>query len=45
MHSFAVVSLLATVAAAKNAVPALWDGSCYYPKSDIGFDLDSYLGR
>lgn len=29
----------------KNAVPALWDGSCYYPKSDIAFDVKSYVGR
>ncbi|GAB1315419.1 hypothetical protein MFIFM68171_05629 [Madurella fahalii] len=45
MHLSAFVSLLAGIAAAKNAVPALWDGSCYYPKPDIGFELSSYLGR
>lgn len=45
MRSFALVSLLAGIAAAKNAVPSLWDGSCYYPRPDIGFELDSYLGR
>lgn len=41
----AAPSLLAASAAAKNAVPAFYDGSCYYPKPDIGFDLNSYLGR
>jgi len=45
MRTPAVLSLLAASAAAKNAVPALYDGSCYYPKPDIGFDLNSYLGR
>jgi len=45
MRSFAVLSLLAATAAAKNAVPTLWDGSCYYPQPDIGFNLTSYLGR
>ncbi|KXX76072.1 Apolipoprotein D [Madurella mycetomatis] len=45
MHSFALMSLLAGIAVAKNAVPSLWDGSCYYPRPDIGFELDSYLGR
>ncbi|KAK3368538.1 Calycin-like protein [Podospora didyma] len=45
MRSFAIVSFLAATAAAKNALPSLWDGSCYYPKSDIGFELSSYLGR
>lgn len=28
-----------------NAVPSSWDGSCYYPKADIGFQLESYLGK
>ncbi|KAM0689757.1 hypothetical protein Q7P36_010628 [Cladosporium allicinum] len=28
-----------------NAVPSSWDGSCYYPKPDIGFQLESYLGK
>lgn len=45
MRSFTAISLLVALAAAKNAVPALWDGSCYYPRPDIGFELDSYLGR
>ena len=45
MRSFAVLSLLAATAAAKNAVPTFWDGSCYYPQPDIGFNLTSYLGR
>lgn len=30
---------------AGNAVPASWDGACYYPKPDIGFDLNTYVGR
>ncbi|KAK0649059.1 Calycin-like protein, partial [Cercophora newfieldiana] len=29
----------------QNPVPALFDGSCYYPQPDPGFTLDSYLGR
>lgn len=28
-----------------NVVPSNWDGDCFYPKSDIGFELDTYLGR
>ena len=28
-----------------NAVPSSWDGHCYYPKADIGFELESYLGK
>jgi apolipoprotein D and lipocalin family protein len=28
-----------------NAVPSSWDGHCYYPKPDIGFQLESYLGK
>ncbi|KAK3988904.1 Calycin-like protein [Cladorrhinum sp. PSN332] len=45
MRSSAIFSLLAATAAAKNAVPSLWDGSCYYPQSDIAFNVSSYLGR
>ena len=45
MRSFAAVFLLAAAVAAKNAVPSLWDGRCFYPTGDIGFELDSYLGR
>jgi apolipoprotein D and lipocalin family protein len=26
-------------------VPATWDGTCYYPRPDPYFDLDTYLGR
>jgi apolipoprotein D and lipocalin family protein len=43
MVSFTILAL--ATAAAANAVPAVWDGSCYYPKPDIGFDLNTYLGR
>lgn len=32
-------------AVALNAVPSSWDGQCYYPKADIGFELESYLGK
>lgn len=32
-------------AADLNAVPSTWDGHCFYPKPDIGFQLDSYLGK
>jgi apolipoprotein D and lipocalin family protein len=28
-----------------NAVPSSWDGHCYYPKADIGFQLETYLGK
>ncbi|KUI52486.1 Outer membrane lipoprotein Blc [Cytospora mali] len=28
-----------------NVVSALWDGLCFYPKSDSTFNLTSYLGR
>ncbi|KAK5651923.1 hypothetical protein OQA88_11582 [Cercophora sp. LCS_1] len=45
MRSFTAISLLAGLAVAKNAVPTLWDGSCCYPRPDVGFELDSYLGR
>jgi hypothetical protein len=46
MRSVAILSLLLlTAAAAKNAIPSVWDGSCYYPVPDPGFRLDSYLGR
>ncbi|KAK4183755.1 Calycin-like protein [Podospora australis] len=53
MRFSTVIPLLAAIASAqnattppaKNAVPSLWDGSCYYPKADIGFDLNTYLGR
>jgi apolipoprotein D and lipocalin family protein len=31
--------------ASLNAVPSSWDGTCYYPKPDIGFQLESYLGK
>jgi apolipoprotein D and lipocalin family protein len=44
MLPYAILSVLTTTAAAKNAVPSLWDGECYYPKPDIGFELESYLG-
>lgn len=44
--------LASTAALAKNAtssvpntVPSLWDGECFYPTPDIGFDTKSYLGR
>ena len=38
---------LAALASAEslNAVPSSWDGACYYPKPDIGFQLESYLGK
>lgn len=46
MRSVAILSLLlSTAAAAKNAIPSVWDGSCYYPTPDPGFRLDTYLGR
>lgn len=46
MRSVTILSLLlSTAAAAKNAVPSVWDGSCYYPTPDPGFRLDTYLGR
>ncbi|KEF61051.1 outer membrane lipoprotein Blc [Exophiala aquamarina CBS 119918] len=28
-----------------RTVDALWDGQCFYPESDDGFDLEDYLGR
>ncbi|PHH90107.1 hypothetical protein CDD83_4481 [Cordyceps sp. RAO-2017] len=28
-----------------NAVPARWDGKCFYPEPDIAFQLSSYVGR
>ncbi|TLD34022.1 hypothetical protein PspLS_01102 [Pyricularia sp. CBS 133598] len=31
--------------AVPNTVPSLWDGECFYPTPDIGFDTESYLGR
>lgn len=30
---------------APTPVPATWDGSCYYARPDIAFDLTSYMGR
>ena len=32
-------------ASSSNVVPSLWDGHCYYPTGDPGFNLESYLGR
>ncbi|CAK9784748.1 Calycin-like protein [Cutaneotrichosporon oleaginosum] len=29
----------------KKPVPATWDGTCYYPRPDPYFDLDTYYGR
>ncbi|KAK0611820.1 Calycin-like protein [Immersiella caudata] len=43
MRAASLLSLLTTAAA--NAVPALYDGSCYYPQPDPGFNLTTYLGR
>lgn len=34
-----------TTAVELNAVPSSWDGKCFYPKADIGFQLESYLGK
>lgn len=34
-----------TTAVDLNAVPSSWDGHCFYPKADIGFQLESYLGK
>jgi lipocalin len=31
--------------ASPNVVPSLWDGQCFYPTPDSGFQLESYLGR
>lgn len=56
MRTFAIVSLLAAAATATcqdtpeapevpNTVPSLWDGQCFYPTGDIGFQLEPYLGR
>ena len=28
-----------------NVTDAIWDGQCFYPKSDDDFELDEYLGR
>jgi apolipoprotein D and lipocalin family protein len=41
--ALALVSLASSEAL--NAVPSSWDGQCYYPKADIGFQLESYLGK
>lgn len=32
-------------ASSSNVVQSLWDGHCYYPTGDAGFNLKSYLGR
>lgn len=56
MRSLAALSLLAAAATAScqdndtstpapNVVPSLWDGQCFYPTGDIGFELEPYLGR
>ncbi|EEY20446.1 conserved hypothetical protein [Verticillium alfalfae VaMs.102] len=57
MRSFALLPLAAAALAScqndttspapavPNVVPSLWDGECYYPTGDIGFGLESYLGR
>ncbi|KAM5341768.1 hypothetical protein ACJ41O_014799 [Fusarium nematophilum] len=47
MHSLSILLPLALAAAASasNAVPSTWDGECFYPAPDIGFELESYLGR
>lgn len=38
------IAASASAACASGVVPSLWDGECYYPTADIGFDLDSYIG-
>lgn len=30
---------------APTPVPATWDGSCYYARPDVAFDLSTYAGR
>jgi len=39
------LAALATSEETINAVPSSWDGHCYYPKADIGFQLETYLGK
>ena len=43
--SLALAALASCSEEALNAVPSSWDGHCYYPKADIGFQLESYLGK
>lgn len=45
--AFAAVASAAnnTTAVELNAVPSSWDGECFYPKADIGFQLEPYLGK
>ncbi|KEY74603.1 hypothetical protein S7711_05034 [Stachybotrys chartarum IBT 7711] len=55
MRSQAVLSIASMAAAAHaasndtaqtpRAVPSLWDGQCFYPTADGGFQLETYLGR
>ncbi|KAH7038388.1 Calycin-like protein [Microdochium trichocladiopsis] len=37
------IAASASAACASGVVPSLWDGECFYPAADIGFDLDSYI--
>ncbi|KAM0715535.1 hypothetical protein Q7P37_009033 [Cladosporium fusiforme] len=45
--AFAAVASAASnsSAAVLNAVPSSWDGECFYPRADIGFSLEAYLGK
>jgi lipocalin len=46
LHLSLSFSLLALASSTPlNAVPSTWDGHCYYPQPDIGFQLPSYLGK
>jgi apolipoprotein D and lipocalin family protein len=51
--ALALASTAASAHAASNdttpkppsVVPSIWDGHCFYPTADSGFQLESYLGR
>ena len=48
LHAATVVSAAAhgnDTQPSSNVVPSLWDGQCYYPTGDAGFQLEPYLGR
>jgi len=41
--SILLAGFAAASTSAQSVIPSLWDGECFYPAADIGFDLDSYV--
>lgn len=47
LHAMATVATASTSdkSSAPSVAPSLWDGHCFYPTGDTGFQLESYVGR